>query len=39
LWGGGLKTTASHCNLIPHMFSFLTNLDRYSVWFLNLSGS
>ena len=36
---GFLKTTATWCNLIPPIFYFLTNLDRFSVWFLNPGGS
>ena len=35
---GFLKTTAMWCNLIPPIFYFLTNLDRFSVWFLNPGG-
>ena len=31
--------TASHCNLIPPIFYFLTNLDRFSVWCLTTGGA
>ncbi len=36
---GFLKMTASCHNLIPTVFNFLTNLDRFSVWFFNPGGS
>ena len=30
---------AAYRNLIPPVFNFLTNLDKFSVWFLSPGGS